>query len=60
MVFTYDYHNSLLSSNGLCRFSHHLEPSEKQKMAGGNSLYNHSHAFSSKIVQAEIEVKLCP
>jgi hypothetical protein len=29
-----------------------MESSEKEKMAGGNSLHNNSHAFSLKIVSA--------
>jgi hypothetical protein len=51
-VFSNDYHDPLLSANSLYIFSHGLESAEKEKMAGGNSLYNNSRAFSLKIISA--------
>jgi hypothetical protein len=51
-IFSNDYHNPLLPSNSLYSLSHRLEPSERKKMAGGNSLHNNPDAFSLKIIPA--------
>jgi hypothetical protein len=51
-IFSNDDHHPILSPNSIYRLSHRLEPSPKEKMAGGNSLHNNTHAFSFKIVPA--------
>ena len=53
-VLTHDYDHSLLSTHCIHCLPHHLEPSEKQEMAGGDSLHHHPHAFSLKVVPVEI------